>query len=169
MSPSPSPLSPSPRRWRPRSEEPHPDFAALLSTFEGTVVGGDETSRPLGQPSRNDQNTVGSSKYNNDNNDNNNDPTTPSRHITPTIRTISPSPDRPPPALLSPSASTRSSQGSSNPRVPAPRRYGDAPDDTPGRGSLTRGYGSRSGVAGPRDPSHSMSSACSSARRLGRS
>ncbi|WVN89721.1 uncharacterized protein L203_104951 [Cryptococcus depauperatus CBS 7841] len=30
------PISPTPRRWRASPESPHPDFAALLSTFEST-------------------------------------------------------------------------------------------------------------------------------------
>lgn len=35
------PLSPTPRRWRPSSDSPHPDFASLLSTFETTSIPGE--------------------------------------------------------------------------------------------------------------------------------
>ncbi|WVQ95510.1 hypothetical protein IAU59_002607 [Kwoniella sp. CBS 9459] len=38
--PSSPPLSPSPRRWRGTSEQPHPAFAALLSSFETTSASG---------------------------------------------------------------------------------------------------------------------------------
>ncbi|WVF67946.1 hypothetical protein IAT40_002708 [Kwoniella sp. CBS 6097] len=38
--PSSPPLSPSPRRWRGTSEQPHPAFAALLSSFETTSTSG---------------------------------------------------------------------------------------------------------------------------------
>ncbi|OCF45693.1 hypothetical protein I317_00596 [Kwoniella heveanensis CBS 569] len=38
--PSSPPLSPSPRRWRGTSDQPHPAFAALLSSFETTSTSG---------------------------------------------------------------------------------------------------------------------------------
>lgn len=152
--PSP-PLSPSPRRWRPLSEEPHPDFAALLSSFEVGPSQSEEGARSV-HHGRNDPDTtdqpstthlapLGSIA-------------TPGRAvITPEIRTISPSPERPEPSHHhSPVGSARSSQRSASPLVPPQRGrlFGDAPEATAGSSGLSR-EGGAGGIVGPRIPSHS--------------
>ncbi|WRT70644.1 uncharacterized protein IL334_007642 [Kwoniella shivajii] len=120
--PSP-PLSPLPRRWRSSPDQPHPDFAALLSTFENTQnqpctptsphsdQGNNSTSNGNGsQPEWATPRGISESDKENENENNeeedenqvenlirsNNDYGLNSNSsATPEIRTISPSPRRP--------------------------------------------------------------------------
>jgi len=96
--PSP-PISPTPRRWRsPATDEPHPDYAALLFTFDQPEVTlGDEAA---GDGPGNE--TFGVASDNGRSADFLSAPGSPNRPL-PEIRTTSPSPQRP---LLSRSSSS---------------------------------------------------------------
>jgi len=82
------PFSPTPRRWRSPQSEHHPDFAALLTSFENTssTSHSRESSRTRSDESRRDQAEFRTA------------PTSPTglfQRDVPEIRAISPSPQRP--------------------------------------------------------------------------
>lgn len=136
--PSP-PLSPNPQRWRARTDEPHPDIQALLSSVDHPPARG-----TYGARSEPDHLITRS--------------TSPSHHrraesdvVVPEIRTTSPPPSQ---QRRSPSAhSARSTQRSLSPLEPPSRAniFGISTQDTAGR-VLGRG----GSVSGPRaNPSKS--------------
>ena len=152
--PSP-PISPTPRRWRsPGTDEPHPDYAALLSSFDVTpeTTQGEESGevswrRPMvPTPTEDERSSVFLSA-----------PGSPLSQV-PEIRTTSPSPQRP----LYKLASSQSSDVVSSPLPSPPSRtqmFGDA-SNTAGRMVSTGFEGNR--VTGPREAATStcMSSSC---------
>ena len=137
--PSGIPLSPTPTRFRSPSE-PHPDFAALLSSFES----GSQTaaSEHGGQRSGRQESTPHSSSGGGTETDYLTAPGSPTRDV-PEIRTTSPTPLRPgltaSPAL---SSSKSTSEGRLSP-LPTPplrgRLFGDQPGSTDGRFLGVRG------------------------------
>lgn len=135
------PLSPSPRRWRSSSDdEPHPDFAALLSSFD---------DRPAQSTSTEDRREWRERSHSSASDDEEKEvefltaPGSPARSPIPEIRTTSPSPRRPE-RSGSPSSSTDRSLSP----LPAPPSRGQMFGDASG----TAGRFAARGVVGPRDP-----------------
>lgn len=132
------PLSPKPQRWQSRSDEPHPDIQALLSTF-------DTSSTDDGSQSVAGQSEPGPDRYL--------DTGGPSGHIRARtapeieIRTTSPSPRK-----GGNSVSSRSSQRSLSP-LDLPSRndlFNDTPQNVAGQSGLSRSLGRGGSVSGPR-------------------
>ena len=167
--PSP-PISPTPRRWRsPLSSEPHPDYAALLSTFDGSSSSEGSTRGFPGwrsapeSPSRNVRSRA-SSAEGSERRDVEEDteaegyltaPVSPEKSSTartPEIRTTPPTPQRAgQPA--SPTFSARSTEGRLSPLpLPPPRGelFGEDPASTAGRSGLNRGDEPSGNDSGPR-------------------
>lgn len=141
--PSP-PISPTPRRWRsPGTDEPHPDYAALLSSFDHNP---DMTlHEDIGHPDWRSGGTATSSEPE-QSAEFLSAPGSPQR-LVPEIRTTSPSPQRRAYIRTSPhTGDNESSPLSSSPN--SGRLFGDA-SDTAGR-MVTGGSEGRR-ITGPRD------------------
>jgi hypothetical protein len=141
------PLSPKPQRWQSRSDEPHPDIQALLSTFDTSSTDDGKSVAGQSEP--------GPDRYLN---------TGTSGHIRARtapeieIRTTSPSPRK-----GGASASSRSSQRSLSP-LDLPSRnnlFNDTPQNVAGQSGLSRTLGRGGSVLGPRTNPY-----CKSAHRL---
>lgn len=133
--PSP-PLSPKPQRWRPRSDEPHPDIQALLSSFDDPLSltnRGQHGARSEPEPDRQVSSSPGHQHRRAE-----------SDVVVPEIRTTSPTPRRASPSTLS----SKSTQRSLSPLEPPSRSqlFGQPAEDSAGRSGLTRG----GSVSGPR-------------------
>jgi hypothetical protein len=133
------PLSPKPQRWQSRSDEPHPDIQALLSTFDTSSTDDGKSVAGQSDPGREKQGDGG-----------------PSGHIRARtapeieIRTTSPSPQKDRSGI--PLPPSRSSQRSLSP-LDLPSRgdlFNTKPQDVAGQSGLLRGLGRGGSVSGPR-------------------
>ncbi|WWD20657.1 hypothetical protein CI109_105133 [Kwoniella shandongensis] len=149
-SPATPPISPTPRRWRSPTQEPLPEFAALLSSFEGETASDESSSRggsmprwatPHGRTEDEDQAT----RRDEEEEAEVDSFLTAASSIddrAPEIRTTSPSPKR------------AGTDRSLSPLLPPNRGqlFGEDADTTIGRSGLSRTTGSRGSLMGPREP-----------------
>jgi hypothetical protein len=136
---SPTPLSPKPQRWQSRSDEPHPDIQALLSTFDTSSTDDGKSVAGQSDPGREKFGEGGSSGHNRAR-------TAPEIEI----RTTSPSPQKDFSGI--PLPPSRSSQRSLSP-LDLPSRgesFNNKPQDVAGQSGLSRSLGRGGSVSGPR-------------------
>ncbi|WVQ86046.1 hypothetical protein IAT38_008214 [Cryptococcus sp. DSM 104549] len=172
------PLSPTPRRWRSSPDNPHPDFAALLSTFEpgstapptapAPATEADSRSSAPSWATPKSRHTAASSSHRDEDDEDaveymtatesehkarSTASTSVSRARTPEIRTTSPSPQRPVPSARS--------DMSLSPLMPPSRSqlFGDDASATGARADVTRDpYQTRPGLPDRTESSYSSSS-----------
>lgn len=133
------PLSPKPQRWQSRSDEPHPDIQALLSTFDTSSTDDGKSVAGQSDPGFERQGDGGPPGHNRAR-------TAPEIEI----RTTSPSPQKDRSGI--PLPPSRSSQRSLSP-LDLPSRgdlFNTKPQDVAGQSGLSRSLGRGGSVSGPR-------------------
>ena len=133
------PLSPKPQRWQSRSDQPHPDIQALLSTFDTSSTDDGKSVAGQSDPGRERQEDGGTSGHIRAR-------TAPEIEIL----TTSPSPQKDRSGI--PLPPSRSSERSLSPLDLPSREYlfNTKPENVGGQSGLSRSLGRGGSVSGPR-------------------